>query len=54
LDEAETVLGAPIAFVSIRVHSWIKQNPTAVWRWGSINFVNESEPDRRAAQQQRI
>src|SRR5208282_6618401 len=30
------------------------KNPTAVWRWGSINLVNESEPDRRAAQQQRV
>jgi hypothetical protein len=30
------------------------KNPTAVWQWGSINLVNESEPDRRAAQQQRV
>jgi hypothetical protein len=30
------------------------KNPTAIWQWGSINLVNESEPDRRAAQQQRV
>jgi hypothetical protein len=30
------------------------KNPTAVWQWGSINLVNESEPDRRAAQQQHV
>jgi hypothetical protein len=30
------------------------KNPTAVWQWGSENFVNESEPDRRAAQPQRV
>jgi hypothetical protein len=30
------------------------KNPTAVWQWGSINLVNESEPYRRAAQQQRV
>jgi len=27
------------------------KNPTAVWQWGLINLVNESEPDRRAAKQ---
>jgi hypothetical protein len=30
------------------------KNPTAVWQWGSLNLVNESEPYRRAAQQQRV
>src|SRR5208282_2553521 len=30
------------------------KNPTAVWQWGSINLVNESEPDRRATQPQRV
>ena len=30
------------------------KNPTAGWQWGSINFVNKSEPDRHATQQQRI
>jgi hypothetical protein len=30
------------------------KNPTAVWQWGSINFVTQSEPDRRAAQPPRI
>ena len=32
----------------------INKNPTAVWQWGSINLVNESEPNRRAAQPQRV
>jgi hypothetical protein len=32
----------------------INKNPTAGWQWGSINLVNESEPYRRAAQQQRV
>jgi hypothetical protein len=37
------------------VHLWLKtKTPTAVWLWGTENFVNESEPDRRAAQQQRV
>jgi len=41
--------------VFIRVHSWLKtKNPTAVWQWGSINFVTQSEPDRRAAQPPRV
>jgi alpha-D-xyloside xylohydrolase len=41
-------------FVFISVHSWSKtKNPTAGWQWGSINQLTESEPDRRAAQQQR-
>ena len=30
------------------------KNPTAGWQWGSINPVTESEPDCRAAQQQRV
>jgi hypothetical protein len=30
------------------------KTPPPGWRWGSINLVNESEPDRRAAQQQRV
>jgi hypothetical protein len=41
--------------VFICVHPWLKQKPRRrVWQWGSINLVNESEPDRRAAQQQRV
>jgi hypothetical protein len=27
------------------------KTPPPVWQWGSINLVNESEPDRRAAKQ---
>jgi hypothetical protein len=30
------------------------KNPTADWQWGSENLVNKSEPDRRAAQPQRV
>ena len=30
------------------------KNPTAGWQWGSINLMMQSEPDRRATQQQRI
>jgi hypothetical protein len=30
------------------------KTPPPVWQWGSIKLVNESEPDRRAAQQQRV
>jgi hypothetical protein len=30
------------------------KNPTAIWQWGSDNLANESEPDRRAVQQQRV
>ena len=30
------------------------KNPTAGWQWGSENLVMQSEPDRRAAQQQRV
>jgi hypothetical protein len=30
------------------------KNPTAGWQWGSINLVMQSEPNRRATQQQRI
>jgi len=30
------------------------KNPTAVWRWGPIKLVKQSEPNRRAAQQQRV
>jgi len=38
--------------VYICFHSWLKyKNPTAVGQWGSLNLVNESEPDRRAAKQ---
>src|SRR5208282_4165103 len=33
---------------------WQNKNPTADWQWGSINPVTQSEPDRRAAQQQRV
>jgi len=52
---AEPVLGAPNQSVFIRIHPWLKQKPhRRVWQWGSINLVNESEPDRRAAQQQRV
>jgi len=36
------------------VSVWQNKNPTAGWQWGSLNPVNESEPDRRAAQQQRV
>ena len=47
-----------VSLLSIRVYSCsfvIKnKNPTSVWQWGSINLVNESEPDHRATQQQRI
>jgi hypothetical protein len=32
-----------------------KQKPhRRVWRWGLINLVMQSEPNRRAAQQQRV
>jgi hypothetical protein len=32
-----------------------KQKPHCrVWQWGSINLVDESEPDRRAGKQQRV
>jgi hypothetical protein len=38
-----------------RRFSLAKQKPhRRFWRWGLINFLNESEPDRRAAQQQRV
>jgi hypothetical protein len=38
LDEAETMLGAPIAFVFIRVHLWLKnKKPTAVSAVGLSN-----------------
>jgi hypothetical protein len=30
------------------------KTPPPVWQWGSINLVNESEPDRHAAKQQRV
>jgi len=44
--------------VPIRIYPYSlvvkNKNPTAVWQWGSINLVNESEPDRRAAQPQRV
>jgi hypothetical protein len=33
---------------------WQNKNPTAGLAMGLINLVNESEPDRRAAQQQRV
>jgi hypothetical protein len=28
------------------------KTPPPVWQWGSIKLINESEPNRRAAQQQ--
>jgi hypothetical protein len=32
-----------------------KQKPHCrVWQWGSLNLVDESEPDRRACKQQRV
>jgi hypothetical protein len=41
--------------VFIRVHQWSKcKNPTAGWQWGSTNLLTQSEPDRRAAQPQRV
>jgi hypothetical protein len=33
---------------------WQNKNPTAGWQWGSINLVTQSEPNRHAAQQQRV
>jgi hypothetical protein len=30
------------------------KTPPPVWQWGSIKLVNESEPNRRAAQPQRV
>jgi hypothetical protein len=30
------------------------KTPPPVWQWGSINLWDESEPDCRAAQQQRV
>jgi hypothetical protein len=36
------------------VSVWQNKNPTAGWQWGLIKLVNESEPDRRAAQPQRV
>ena len=33
---------------------WQNKNPTAGWQQGSINLVTQSEPDRRAAQPQRV
>jgi hypothetical protein len=49
---------APLRFASsvlIRVHPWLKtKTPPPVRQWGSLNLWHESEPDRRAAQQQRV
>jgi hypothetical protein len=36
------------------VSIWQNKNPTGGWQWGSVNLVNESEPDCRATQQQHI
>jgi len=55
LPPAGVAPGAPIQSVFIRVHPWLKtKTPPPVWQWGSTNLVNESEPDRRAAQPQRV
>jgi len=47
-----------VSLFSIRVFSSSfvvkNKNPTAGWQWGPIKLVNQSEPDRRAAQQQRV
>jgi len=44
----------PSNFVALYSFVVKNKNPTAIWQWGSQILQTQSEPDRRAAQQQRV